>query len=91
WLAIVPYWAAWPFETLVLPRFACARLPALAGPQRDSLAALLALLQIVSQAASGAEPPLVTVLGSVLGLGTAVCTAVVAVMGATCLFLLFVR
>lgn len=55
------------------------------------LAALLALLQIVSQAASGAEPPLVTVLGSVLGLGTAVCTAVVAVMGATCLFLLFVR
>lgn len=44
WLAIVPYWAAWPFETLVLPRFGCARLPALAGPQRDSLAALLAAL-----------------------------------------------
>ena len=24
WLAIVPYWAAWPFETLLLPRFPVA-------------------------------------------------------------------
>ena len=44
WLAIVPYWAAWPFETLVLPRFACARLPELSAGQRDSLAALLGAL-----------------------------------------------
>ncbi len=55
------------------------------------LAALLALLQIVSQAASGTEPPLITLLGSALGLGAAVCAAVVAVMGATCLYLRFVR
>lgn len=26
WVAIVPYWASWPFETLVLPRFGVARL-----------------------------------------------------------------
>ena len=38
WLAIVPHWAAWPFETLLLPRFAVQRMPDLAPAQRDSLA-----------------------------------------------------
>lgn len=41
WLAIVPYWASWPFETLLLPRFAVQRMPDLTGPQRDSLADIL--------------------------------------------------
>ena len=41
WLAIVPFWATWPFETLLLPRFAVQRLPALTDAQRDSLAAAL--------------------------------------------------
>lgn len=41
WLAIVPYWAAWPFETLLLPRFPVARLPDLGGAQREALAAIL--------------------------------------------------
>lgn len=44
WLAIVPYWAMWPFETLLLPRFAVARLPELDGADRDSLADLLRAL-----------------------------------------------
>lgn len=44
WLAIVPFWAAWPFETLLLPRFAVQRLPDLAASQRDSLAAILKAL-----------------------------------------------
>lgn len=44
WLAIVPFWAAWPFETLLLPRFAVQRLPQLTGGQRDSLAAILKAL-----------------------------------------------
>lgn len=44
WLAIVPFWAAWPFETLLLPRFAVQRLPQLTGSQRDSLAAILKAL-----------------------------------------------
>ena len=39
WLAIVPYWATWPFETLLLPRFAVQRLPELSDAQRDDLAA----------------------------------------------------
>lgn len=41
WLAVVPWWATWPFETLVLPRQAVARLPALLPDQQDSLADLL--------------------------------------------------
>ena len=27
WLVVVPFWAAWPFETLVIPRRPAARLP----------------------------------------------------------------
>ena len=44
WLVIVPFWAVWPFETLVLPRAAVARLPDLDDPQRDDLAATLGRL-----------------------------------------------
>ncbi len=38
WLAIVPYWAKWPFEILLLPRFAVKRLPDLNAAQRADLA-----------------------------------------------------
>lgn len=41
WLAVVPWWASWPFETLLLPRFAVQRLPDLAPEQRDDLATAL--------------------------------------------------
>ena len=41
WLAIVPYWAKWPFETLLLPRFEVKRLPELSEAQRDDLALVL--------------------------------------------------
>jgi len=41
WLALVPYWASWPFEVLLLPRFEVARLPDLAADQRDDLALAL--------------------------------------------------
>jgi UDPglucose--hexose-1-phosphate uridylyltransferase len=44
WLAIVPFWAVWPFETLVLPRSAVARLPDLDAAQRDDLAGFLGRL-----------------------------------------------
>ena len=46
WLVVVPFWAAWPFETLLLPRFDVARLPELAGERRDSLAEILRALAI---------------------------------------------
>lgn len=41
WLAIVPWWASWPFEVLLLPRFAVQRMPQLTPLQRDGLAAML--------------------------------------------------
>ena len=41
WLVVVPYWAAWPFETLLLPRFPIARMTELNQPQQQSLAAIL--------------------------------------------------
>jgi len=41
WLAIVPFWATWPFETLLLPRFAVARLPELGAAERTDLALVL--------------------------------------------------
>jgi UDPglucose--hexose-1-phosphate uridylyltransferase len=41
WLVLVPWWAVWPFETLVLPRFAVQRIEQLTPAQRDSLGAVL--------------------------------------------------
>jgi UDPglucose--hexose-1-phosphate uridylyltransferase len=41
WLALVPFWAVWPFEVLVLPRTAVARMPELDDARRDALAAIL--------------------------------------------------
>lgn len=41
WLAIVPFWATWPFETLLLPRFAVQRLPELTAAQRADLARVI--------------------------------------------------
>lgn len=38
WLVVVPYWATWPFETLVIPRRPVSRLPDLDDRARDSLA-----------------------------------------------------
>jgi len=44
WMAVVPYWAVWPFETLILPLEPVARLPELSGSARGQLADLLASL-----------------------------------------------
>lgn len=41
WLAIVPYWASWPFELLLLPRFELARMPELDDGRRTALAGIL--------------------------------------------------
>lgn len=41
WLAVVPFWAFWPFETLVLPRRHVPRFTDLDAVERGSLAALL--------------------------------------------------
>ena len=41
WLVVVPFWAVWPFETLVIPKHPVERLPDQAGGDRDSLAKVL--------------------------------------------------
>ncbi len=41
WIAVVPYWAVWPFETLLLPKRHVLRLPDLEEPERDALAEAL--------------------------------------------------
>ena len=46
WLALVPYWAIWPFETLVLPRWPVGCLTQLTDPQRRGLARLLKRLLV---------------------------------------------
>jgi UDPglucose--hexose-1-phosphate uridylyltransferase len=38
WVAVVPYWAAWPFETLLLPKAPTLRLDAMTTEQADDLA-----------------------------------------------------
>ncbi len=41
WALVVPYWAMWPYETLLLPRRHVLRLTDLTDAERDDLAAIL--------------------------------------------------
>ena len=41
WLVVVPFWAAWPFETLLVPKRPAARLSELDDAARDDLATVL--------------------------------------------------
>jgi UDPglucose--hexose-1-phosphate uridylyltransferase len=41
WMAVVPYWAVWPFEILLLPRRHVLRLPDLSDGEREALARIL--------------------------------------------------
>lgn len=46
WLAVVPFWAIWPFETLLLPKRHVLHLPMLDEAERDALADVLKRLLI---------------------------------------------
>jgi UDPglucose--hexose-1-phosphate uridylyltransferase len=46
WLAVVPYWAVWPFQVLLLPRRHVLRLPDLDDGGRNMLAAILKRLLV---------------------------------------------
>lgn len=37
WLAVVPYWASWPFETMLLPKTHIRRMSELSEEQKDDL------------------------------------------------------
>lgn len=41
WVVVVPYWAGWPFETLLMPRFSLQRMVDLTAAQSESLADIL--------------------------------------------------
>ena len=41
WVALSPFWAVWPFETMVLPRRHVLQMPDLNDEERDDLADLL--------------------------------------------------
>ncbi|ENM5726409.1 UDP-glucose--hexose-1-phosphate uridylyltransferase [Vibrio mimicus] len=47
WLAVVPYWAAWPFETMLLPKTHIRRMNELSDTQRNDLA--LAIKKLTSR------------------------------------------
>ncbi|MCE0493652.1 UDP-glucose--hexose-1-phosphate uridylyltransferase [Vibrio salinus] len=47
WVAVVPYWAAWPFETLLLPKMHIRRMSELNEEQKSDLA--LALKKLTSR------------------------------------------
>jgi UDPglucose--hexose-1-phosphate uridylyltransferase len=44
WAALVPFWAVWPFELLLLPKQEVARIEDLTNAQRDGLAEILKLV-----------------------------------------------
>ena len=46
WVAVVPFWAVWPFEILLLPRRHVRRLPELDDAERDALADVLRRLLV---------------------------------------------
>jgi UDPglucose--hexose-1-phosphate uridylyltransferase len=46
WLAVVPFWAVWPFEVILLPKRQVLRLPDLAPTERFSLASILSRLLV---------------------------------------------
>ncbi len=46
WLAVVPYWVVWPFETLLIPHRHIFNLPDLLDDERESLAEILKCLLI---------------------------------------------
>jgi len=47
WLAVVPYWAQWPFETMLLPKASISRFDELSELERDDLA--LAIKKLTSR------------------------------------------
>ncbi|WP_133405395.1 UDP-glucose--hexose-1-phosphate uridylyltransferase [Parashewanella tropica] len=46
WVVVVPYWASWPFETLLLPKFAIARMTDLDAEKAATLADIIKQITI---------------------------------------------
>jgi UDPglucose--hexose-1-phosphate uridylyltransferase len=46
WVSLVPFWAVWPFETMIAPRRRVADLPSLTGDEREALADIMKCLTV---------------------------------------------
>lgn len=46
WVVVVPFWALWPFEVLLLPKWKVERMDQLTNAQRDSLSDILKKMTI---------------------------------------------
>ena len=57
WAAVVPFWAVWPFETMLVPRRRVADLPSLANDERAALAEILAALNAAYDGLFGTSFP----------------------------------
>jgi len=57
WLLLVPFWAIWPYETLLVPRHPTPRLIGLDQPQRTELATILKSLLMGYDRLFGAPMP----------------------------------
>jgi UDPglucose--hexose-1-phosphate uridylyltransferase len=44
WVVVIPFWAVWPFETLVIPRRSVGKISALNDVERDGLASTIKVL-----------------------------------------------
>lgn len=41
WIVVVPFWAVWPYETMVLPKKQVIRMQDLSDSQQESLAVIM--------------------------------------------------
>ena len=46
WVVLVPYWAVWPFETMILPKWAIRSMDEMTGPERFTLAEAISNITI---------------------------------------------
>jgi len=46
WVALVPFWAVWPYEVMLIPRRMASDLPSLLAEERDGLADIIKRLTI---------------------------------------------
>ena len=47
WLVVVPYWATWPYQTLLLPKFPISKMTEMSGDKKATFAQALNTLGII--------------------------------------------
>lgn len=47
WLVVVPYWATWPYQTLLLPKFPISKMTEMSGDKKHTFAQALNTLGVI--------------------------------------------